>query len=292
MPGAVWRPVSSHSGLMTAHLGLVLHVQVGNGSCYGEFAVPANAASSTWWVSKAGVIEQYVDADYAAWTEAAGNFTWDSVETEGEPSEPLTDAQIHGVAKIYAWGMAKYGWPAQLSEAPTTRGLGWHGMGGVPWGNHPSCPGDLRKAQRAAILTLAKPAVPVPAPAGKMVPLTNGVGVLWTPDAKGYWEIQADGGVFTHGDAPFLGSLGGIKLAAPIVAVDSHPATPGYWMAASDGGVFNFGAAGFFGSLGGVKLDQPITAMKATPSGNGYILMGADGGAFTYGDAGFFGSGQ
>jgi len=137
---------------MVAHRGLVLHVQVGDGSCYGEFSVPANQASSTWWVSKAGLLEQYVDSDDAAWTEAAGNFTWDSVETEGTPDEPLTTEQIATLAKLYAWGMEQYGWPAVLAETPDQLGFGWHGMGGVAWGNHPDCPGDLRRPQRQDIL--------------------------------------------------------------------------------------------------------------------------------------------
>lgn len=165
VPFANWRPVPSHSGPMQAHQGLVLHVQVGNGSCYGEFSNPANQASSTWWVSKSGVLEQYVDSDNAAWTEAAGNFTWDSVETEGEPSEPLTPSQIVTLGRLYAWGVQTYGWPVALAESPSDHGLGWHGMGGVPWGNHPGCPGDIRRAQRQSILNFVGPSPPAPTPA-------------------------------------------------------------------------------------------------------------------------------
>lgn len=170
MPGVTWRPVPSHSGPMRDHLGLVLHVQVGDGSCYGEFANPANQASSTWWVPKHGTIgdlspvEQYVDSDVAAWTEAAGNFTWDSVETEGTPDEPLTDYQVWAVGQIYLWGHDTYGWPFQLAEDPLARGLGWHGMGGAAWGGHFGCPGDLRKAQRPDILVAAQPQSTPPTP--------------------------------------------------------------------------------------------------------------------------------
>jgi hypothetical protein len=140
---------------MDAHLGLVLHVQVGDGSCYGEFDNPANQASSTWWISLTGQLEQYVDADMAAWTEAAGNFTWDSVETEGTPDQPLTTAQVQTLARLYVWGHQQYGWPLILSESPPAPGLGWHGMGGLAWGGHFGCPGDLRQAQRAEALYLA-----------------------------------------------------------------------------------------------------------------------------------------
>jgi len=151
---------------MQGHFGLVLHVQVGDNSCYGEFSNPANQASSTWWVAKSGTLEQYVDADMAAWTEAAGNFTWDSVETEGTPDQPLTAAQIATLAKLYAWGHATYGWPYVLTNDVNGRGFGWHGMGGVAWGNHPDCPGDLRKAQRQQILDLAQGPTPVPTESG------------------------------------------------------------------------------------------------------------------------------
>lgn len=159
-PSALWRPVTAHSGPMAEHRGLVVHVQVGGGSCYPEFVVPANQASSTWWAGKAGELEQYVDADFAAWTEADGNFTWDSIETEGEPEEPLTALQIVSIAVVYRWGAARYGWPFILAELPTGRGLGWHGMGGLAWGDHPGCPGDLRRAQRGVILAAAAPTAP------------------------------------------------------------------------------------------------------------------------------------
>jgi hypothetical protein len=37
-----------------------------------------------------------------------------------------------------------------------------------------------------------------------------------TSTGNGYWEFAADGGVFTFGDAPYEGSLGNLKLNAPI----------------------------------------------------------------------------
>ncbi len=37
-----------------------------------------------------------------------------------------------------------------------------------------------------------------------------------TSTGNGYWEFASDGGVFTYGDAPFAGSLGSLKLNAPI----------------------------------------------------------------------------
>jgi hypothetical protein len=31
--------------------------------------------------------------------------------------------------------------------------------------------------------------------------------------------VASDGGVFNHGNAPFLGSMGGVKLNQPVVAL-------------------------------------------------------------------------
>jgi hypothetical protein len=38
-------------------------------------------------------------------------------------------------------------------------------------------------------------------------------------DAKGYWLVASDGGVFNFGDAGFYGSAGGLHLNQPIVGM-------------------------------------------------------------------------
>jgi hypothetical protein len=45
------------------------------------------------------------------------------------------------------------------------------------------------------------------------------VGMSTTIDGNGYWLQGADGGIFTFGDAPFLGSMGGLHLNAPMVGI-------------------------------------------------------------------------
>jgi hypothetical protein len=40
-----------------------------------------------------------------------------------------------------------------------------------------------------------------------------------TPSGLGYWEVASDGGIFTFGDAQFLGSMGGQHLNAPVVGM-------------------------------------------------------------------------
>ena len=133
---------------------------------------------------------------------------------------------------------------------------------------------------------------------------------------KGYWQLAADGAVFSH-SAPFHGAATGIKeavdiargangywitdadghvypfnapsygslntSAAPIVGIASTPAGDGYWLASADGGVFAFGKAAFHGSMGGKRLNAPIVDIASVRDGSGYRLVGADGGVFAFG---------
>ena len=71
----------------------------------------------------------------------------------------------------------------------------------------------------------------------------------------GYWLVAADGGVFSFGDARFLGSTGGVRLARPVVGMAATETGAGYRLVASDGGVFTFGDADFRGA--GTMAGQP-----------------------------------
>jgi hypothetical protein len=44
------------------------------------------------------------------------------------------------------------------------------------------------------------------------------VGMAATPDGGGYWLVASDGGIFTFGNAQFMGSTGALPLNQPIVA--------------------------------------------------------------------------
>jgi hypothetical protein len=116
------------------------------------------------------------------------------------------------------------------------------------------------------------------------------VGLAATHDAKGYWLLARDGGIFSYGNAAFYGSTGAMRLNQPVVGIAATPTGHGYWLVASDGGIFSFGDAGFHGSTGGMHLNQPIVGMAASPSGHGYWLVASDGGIFSFGDASFHGS--
>ena len=107
---------------------------------------------------------------------------------------------------------------------------------------------------------------------------------------QGYWMVASDGGLFSFGDAKFVGSAGGQALNKPIVAMTPTPSGLGYWMVASDGGLFAYGDAPFVGSAGGLPLSRPIVDIAPTPSGRGYWMVASDGGVFNYGDAKFFGA--
>ena len=119
------------------------------------------------------------------------------------------------------------------------------------------------------------------------VPVRTAVG---TPTGRGAWVADVNGSVYTFGDAPFAGSMGGKRLNRPIVGMSSTPSGQGYWLVATDGGIFSFGDAVFHGSTGAIRLNQPIVGMSTTPSGQGYWLVASDGGIFCFGDALFFGS--
>ena len=58
------------------------------------------------------------------------------------------------------------------------------------------------------------------------------------PRRGGYWEVAADGGIFSFGDAAFHGSMGGMPLNQPIVGMAPSAGGNGYWEVASDGGIF------------------------------------------------------
>jgi hypothetical protein len=108
--------------------------------------------------------------------------------------------------------------------------------------------------------------------------------------SQGIVLAARDGGVFTFGNAPFLGSMAGQHLNKPVVGIATTPDGGGYWLVAADGGVFTFGDARFFGSTGGQHLNELVVGITPTPDGGGYWLVASDGGVFSFGDARFYGS--
>jgi hypothetical protein len=123
-------------------------------------------------------------------------------------------------------------------------------------------------------------------------PTTNAVDIERTPDAGGYWIVNAAGQVYAFGDAPYLGNAAADALA-PGERVTSMTATPtgrGYWLFTSRGAALTFGDAHSYGDLRSVTLNGGIVGSVATPTGHGYYMVGTDGGVFAFGDARFRGS--
>lgn len=82
---------------------------------------------------------------------------------------------------------------------------------------------------------------PMPDPPPPPARCPNAVAATPAPGG-GTWVVGADGGVWAFDGAPFHGSLGGVRLNAPIVAIVAHGSL-GYWLVGADGGVFAFGSA-------------------------------------------------
>lgn len=167
-PFATQKPVTAHGGAIGAILGVVIHVTAGEGDPFNEFANPANQVSSHFGIGNGqggmpdGELEQYVDTSLTSWAEMAGNADYISVETEGEPTDPLTAAQVATFGHLYAWLHQELGVPFTITDTPGQRGFITHGDGGAAWGGHIDCPGPLRSAQRQAILSIAEGPTPTP----------------------------------------------------------------------------------------------------------------------------------
>jgi hypothetical protein len=107
------------------------------------------------------------------------------------------------------------------------------------------------------------------------------VGVVATPDGRGYWRAARDGGVLTAGDALFYGSARGVPHDL-IVGMAATPNGKGYWLVDRRGAVFHYGNAPFRGSMAGRPLTHPIVGIATTPNGQGYWLVASDGGIFAF----------
>jgi hypothetical protein len=190
---ATWRPISNNlGGNLASQRGLVLHHQAGNGSLYGFFNSPAAQVSAHFWVSKSGVIEQYADTTRVTWHGRDLNSNWVGVETEGCPlepggqrarDEPMTEAMIAALARLYAEGARRHGWPNQLASSNGGRGFGYHRMA-----VNTACPCDMRLNMRGEILRRAFGGTSTPTPPqqpGRTADdMTPAVAIWYNPSTK------------------------------------------------------------------------------------------------------------
>lgn len=127
------------------------------------------------------------------------------------------------------------------------------------------------------------------------------LGIAATPMGHGYYTFDIQGGVFTHGDARYHGSVPELRRTNPAIgpalAVDLAPTLTdgGYWVLDEAGGIFGFGDAPFLGSVPGLRnagiAIGPGLLIDLAPVGTrGYYLMDEQGGVFTFGNLAFHGS--
>ena len=144
--------------------GVLMHTMVSDlPAADGWFNNPAAQVSAHFGISQLGEIWQWgpVGKGWVAWHAEAANLTYYGIEhaDDGNPDNPLTDAQIVASAQVVEALSALAGFPLQEANAPGEKGYGTHYMGGAAYGGH-SCPdlppGHVRSAQRPAIIALAK----------------------------------------------------------------------------------------------------------------------------------------
>ena len=155
----VLTPNRYNSGFGTGR-GVVLHTEAGyEAGTVATFMNPAAQVSAFFSIAQSGACHQYlpVGHGYCAWSQEAGNQAWRGIEDEDgtHPSVPLTAAQIQAFAQILEACSAYDGFPLQITDEVNGHGLILHSDGGAAWGDHLSCPGPVRAAQRPHIIALA-----------------------------------------------------------------------------------------------------------------------------------------
>ena len=121
------------------------------------------------------------------------------------------------------------------------------------------------------------------------------VGIVPTPDGKGYLMVAKDGGVFAFGDAHFEGSCASIGgCDAPAVAVVPDATGAGYWLLLSNCDMVPFGDAPKITDSNcqssAVTGQLVATSAARTPDGRGYWVLLDNGTTFPEGDAKLLGS--
>jgi hypothetical protein len=152
---ASWQgpPDSNFGGPAVECRGLVEHIAEGSyGGTIGWQQNPISDVSSHFVMGLNGEVAQMLDTNATAWTQAAGNGHWVSAEFAGFSTGSYTPQQQEAASQLYAWLVQVHGVPLQLADSPSGTGWGWHGMGGVAWGNHPNCPGSANVALRTPML--------------------------------------------------------------------------------------------------------------------------------------------
>ncbi len=159
-----WPCINGRLGVTGKMSGAVEHTMVANlPSCVATFNNPNLQVSAHFGIAQDGTVHQFgpLGKGWEAWHAMAANATWYGIEhaDDGNPDNPLTDAQVAASAQVFECLSAFAGFALQVTDSVTGQGYGTHSMGGAAWGGH-TCPDlppkHIRSAQRAAIIELAK----------------------------------------------------------------------------------------------------------------------------------------
>lgn len=158
-PAAVWRPLPENHDQPRGDKHLVIvHSAVGRGSLHSYFGRVDVGLESTFWVSKTGVVEQYLDTTVRADANRNANGRAISIETEddGDPDrQPWTVAQLDALVELIAWCCRTHPIPPTRATGPNGQGVGFHTMWGAPSPWTPvakTCPGAIRIQQFDEVL--------------------------------------------------------------------------------------------------------------------------------------------
>lgn len=191
-------PVAGKSAgpFVNGPLGWIPHVMVSNGNLDMWFRAnpPTNPdqVCPNFAVYKDGATHQHLPSNYQPQAQMAGNATYAAVECEGYPNEPYTSAQLASLARLHSHYRDVQGVPDAIANAPGERGIGTHRMGGMSFGGH-TCPGDIRAAQRNAIITLSQPVTAKNQKEVDMVVLLNAATGLGAVITGGVAVVMHDG---------------------------------------------------------------------------------------------------
>lgn len=114
------------------------------------------------------------------------------------------------------------------------------------------------------------------------------VGATTTPDGKGLWALDADGKVFSAGDAVPLGDAK-VPAGAQPSSIASVRNGHGYYVLTNDGTVAAFGDAKPYGRQGDEK-DEGAQGIAVAPDDKGYWIVDSNGRVTAFGTAEDYGS--
>jgi hypothetical protein len=256
---------------MAAYNRMNLHVTAGVGSPFRTFDA-AGAASSHFYVSRAGDVEQFVDTELRAEADLEGNDATISVETEGgwpaavAETEAWTEAQLDALAALFVWAVRTHGIAAQIATSSAlgapSRGLSWHRLGVD--GAFPELPSPLAgRRQRGGGMRYSRAT-------GKLCP--------------GAGKIQQVPAVFARAQTLLAGAAPAVAVPASGTATAAAPAFPlpaGHCFGPKEGPVWQH--SGFYDHREDLRRwQQQLSARGATLAVDGLYGPETNGVARTF----------